>query len=116
MMRVLFFVFLLAHAAVHGVMWTLPFTDATHDMPFDPAHSWLLGDQRVLALVVAGLVSVSYLAAGVGWLAEAAWWPAKMVGASALSLALMVMFFAPWWLVGITISGALATYALQAQS
>ena len=48
-MRWLFFAFLLGHAAVHAVMWTLPFTDASEEMPFDPAHSWWLGDQRVAA-------------------------------------------------------------------
>lgn len=113
-MRALFFAFLAAHGAVHAVMWTLPFTDATADMPFDPAHSWLLGDQRTLAAVVAGLVTVAYLAAGAGWLAHADWWPATMVGASATSLLLMGVFFAPWWLVGIALSGGLAVYALQA--
>jgi hypothetical protein len=113
-MRALFFAFLLGHAAVHAVMWTLPFTDATREMPFDPAHSWLLGDQRILAVVLAGMATASYLAAGAGWLAQAAWWPATMVGASALSLALMVVFFAPWWLVGMVVSGALAVYGAQA--
>lgn len=34
--------FVLGHAAVHAVMWALPFTDAIEDMPFDPAHSWWL--------------------------------------------------------------------------
>ena len=114
-MRVLFFAFLLGHAAVHAVMWTLPFTGAVAEMPFDPARSWLLGDQRSLAAVLAGLVAVAYVAAGAGWLGHAAWWPATMIGASALSLLLMALFFAPWWLVGIVLSGGLMVYALQAQ-
>jgi hypothetical protein len=42
--RWLFFAFLLGHAAVPAVMWTLPFTDATDDMPFNPAESWLFGE------------------------------------------------------------------------
>lgn len=113
-MRALFFVFMLGHAAVHAVMWTLPFTDATSDMPFDPAHSWLLGEQRTAAVALAALVSVAYIVAGVGWLATASWWPATMLGASALSLLLMAAFFTPWWLIGIAISGALAVYGLQA--
>lgn len=113
-MRGLFLAFLLGHAAVHAVMWTLPFTDAVDDMPFDPAHSWLLGDQRMLAVVVAGLVAVAYVVVGLGWLGHAGWWPATMVGASALSLLLMGVFYAPWWLVGVAISGGLLVYALQA--
>jgi hypothetical protein len=113
-MRALFGIFLLGHAVVHAVMWTLPFTSATSDMPFDPGHSWLVGDQRKTAVVFAGLVTMSYVAAGAGWLGQAAWWPAAMLGASTLSLLLMVIFFTPWWLVGIAISGALAVYGWHA--
>lgn len=115
-MRGLFFAFLLGHAAVHAVMWTLPFTDATNDMPFNPAESWLLGEQRNLAAVAAGLVTVAYLVAATGWLAHASWWQPAMVGASALSLLLMGLYFSPWWLVGIVLSGGLAVWALQAGS
>lgn len=115
-MRWLFVLFLLGHAAVHAVMWTLPFTDATSEMPFNPAHSWLLGDQRITAVVLAGLVTAAYLTAAAGWLGHAAWWPATMIGASALSLLLMVLFFVPWWLIGIVLSGGLMIYALQATS
>lgn len=115
-MRWLFFAFVLGHAAVHAVMWTLPFTDATEEMPFDPAHSWWLGDQRMAAAVLAGIVTVAYVIAGVGWLADASWWPLTMIGASALSLLLMVLFFAPWWLVGIALSAGLAIYGLQVRA
>lgn len=115
-MRWLFFAFLLGHAAVHVVMWTLPFTDAIKDMPFNPARSWLLGDQRVAAVVLAGVVAVGFAIAGVGWLLDAQWWPVSMASASALSLLLMALFFAPWWLVGIALSGGLALYAFRARS
>ncbi|HSJ22244.1 MAG TPA: hypothetical protein VK964_16870 [Nocardioidaceae bacterium] len=115
-MRWLFFAFLLGHAAVHVVMWTLPFTDAIKDMPFNPAHSWWFGDQRIAAVLLAGVVAVGYVIAGVGWLLDAQWWPVSMASTSALSLLLMMLFFAPWWLVGIALSGGLAIYALQALS
>jgi hypothetical protein len=114
--RWLFFAFLLGHAAVPAVMWTLPFTDATDDMPFNPAESWLFGEQRNLAAVAAGLVTVAYLVAAVGWLAHASWWPPAMVAASTLSLLPMGLFFSPWWLVGIVLSGGLAVWAIQAGS
>lgn len=115
-MRGLFVAFLVGHAAVHAVMWTLPFTDATADMPFDPGHSWLLGDQRAVAVVAAGLVAVAYLATAVGWFGQTGWWPTTMLSASVMSLLLMGVFYAPWWLVGIAISGGLVVYALQAPS
>lgn len=115
-MRALFFAFVLGHAAVHAVMWSLPFTPASEEMPFDPAHSWVLGEQRVAAAVLAALVTLAYVIAGAGWLAHASWWPATMVAASALSLLLMGLFFAPWWLVGIVLSGGLAAYGVSALS
>ncbi len=115
-MRWLFFAFVLGHAGVHAVMWTLPFTDAVDDMPFDPAHSWWLGDQRVAAVLLAGVIAAVYVVAGAAWLGDASWWPTAMIGASALSLLLMVLFFAPWWLVGIALSSGLAVYGLQART
>lgn len=114
-MRWAFLAFVLGHAGVHAVMWTLPFTDGTNDMPFDPAHSWWLGDQRLTALLLAVLVTMLYVVAGIGWVTEASWWPTMMIGGSALSLALMTLFFAPWWLVGIALSLGLAIYGLQAR-
>ena len=115
-MRWLFFAFILGHAGVHAVMWTLPFTDAVEEMPFDPGHSWWLGDQRVGAVALAGVVAILYVIAGAGWLANALWWPTAMIGASVLSLLLMALFFAPWWLVGIVVSTGLAIYGVQAPS
>lgn len=113
-MRTLFVVFLFGHAAVHGVMWTLPFTDATSEMPFDPAHSWLLGDRPVIAVVAAGAAALGFVVSGVVVAADAAWWPPVMLASSALSLALMVVFLSPWWSVGLVLSAGLAAYAWQA--
>lgn len=113
-MRILFAVFLLGHAGVHAVMWTLPFTDAAVELPFDPGHSWLLGDHRVIAAGLAAVTAVAFIVAGGAYLGYAAWWPAALIGASVTSLLLMGVYFTPWWLVGIALSGALALYAIQA--
>lgn len=114
-MRVLFITFLFGHAGVHAVMWTLPFTDATADMPFDPAHSWLLGDSRTVAVAVAGLATVAFAVAAVAYGLQVSWWPPVMLAAAAVSLLLMAVWFSPWWTVGIGLSAALAVYAWQAQ-
>ena len=113
-MRTLFVMFLLGHAAVHGVMWTLPFTPAASDMPFNPAHSWVWGESRAVAVVLAGLATVAFGAAAFGFAIEAGWWPPVMVAAAVVSLALMLVYFSPYWLVGIVLSAVLAVYALQA--
>lgn len=115
-MRLLLGAFLFGHGAVHAVMWTLPFTDAVADMPFDPGHSWLLGDQHGLGAAGAALATLLYVATGIGYLVEATWWPATMIAGSVVSLALMGLFMASWWLVGIVISVALIVVAARAQT
>lgn len=113
-MRVAFVIFLFGHAAVHGVMWTLPFTDAREDMPFDPAKSWLVGDRPEVAAVLAGLAVVGFVAAGIAFAARVAWWPEVLGGSAVVSLVLMVFFWSPYWIVGIVLSTAVGIYALQA--
>jgi hypothetical protein len=113
-MRIVFALLLFGHASVHAVMWTLPFTDAATELPFEPGTSWLLGDQRLLALVLAGLATAGFALVGVGYLLHAAWWPAALLAAGGVSLVLMILFFVPWWAVGIVISGALVVAAVRA--
>lgn len=52
MWRFLFIAFFLAHAGIHAAIWVTPAAKAPN-APFNAGHSWLLGDQRVLALVLA---------------------------------------------------------------
>jgi hypothetical protein len=93
MWRFLFIVFLIAHAFVHLAIWLMP-KPRDQAAPFDANHSWLLGDQRTLAVLLAasfGLMVVYFnpwylfiegvnavLIIGLVWLT----WPSKtMVGA-----------------------------------
>lgn len=113
-MRGFLVAFLLAHAAVHGVMWTLPFTRAVDDMPFNPAESWMIGKRPGVAALLAGLATVGFVIAAVAFAARASWWPAALGAAAAVSLVLMVVFLSRYWVVGIVFSAALAVYAWQA--
>lgn len=114
-MRILFIAFLFGHAAVHAVMWTLPFTDAVADMPFDPSHSWLLGNGRTIAAILAGIATLAIAVAAIAYGLNAAWWPSAMLAAATTSLLLMAVFLSPWWTVGIALSAALAVYAWHSQ-
>jgi hypothetical protein len=114
-MRVLLAVFLIGHAGVHAVMWTLPFTGAIRDMPFNPAHSWLLGDSRLIAVVLAAAAAAGFTATAVGYLLDTAWWPLVMLASAAVSLLLMAAYFSRWWSLGILLSAALAGYAWTAE-
>ena len=95
MWRFVFIAFLIAHGAIHLAMW-IPQPKA--DAPFDAGRSWLLGNQRLLALVSAVAIAVILVAAGIGLWAHADWWRAAAVVGLAGSLGLMILFFQTWFL------------------
>jgi hypothetical protein len=98
MWRALFIVFLLLHAGIHVAIWATPAPKDPKAAPFDAGHSWLLGDLRALALVLA-LVAAGFLAvAGIGLWAHAEWWRPVAVIGLAVSFGLMVLYFTPWFL------------------
>lgn len=106
--------FLLGHAAVHAVMWTLPFTDATEELPFDPADSWLLGRHPAVFAMWAGAVAALFVVGAVAVALDVSWWPPVLVVAGLTSVALMLVTFAPWWVVGIALSAVIAVVAARA--
>ena len=97
MWRVLFIAFLLLHAGIHVAIWATP---ASKDpkAPFDAGHSWLLGDQRALVLVLALVAAGFLVVAGIGLWAHAEWWRPAVVVGLAVSFGLMVLYFNPWFL------------------
>lgn len=114
-MRIALALLLVGHAAVHAVMWTLPFTDAVDDMPFDPADSWVLGHRPEVALVLAGATAAGLLGTAAGVALAASWWPPLLATSAVASLLLMGLFLSRYWTVGIALSIALAIYALRAE-
>ncbi len=95
MWRFLFIAFLIAHGGIHVAMWATP---AKEGEPFRASHSWLLGDQRGLAVVGALVAAALLVAAGIGLWAHAEWWRSVAVIGLAVSFGLMVLFFHPWFL------------------
>jgi hypothetical protein len=56
-------------------MFALPYSpQASADMPFNPSHSWLIGDTRAFGLVLA-LGTLAFVVAGAAYLWRASWWP-----------------------------------------
>ncbi|HXF35926.1 MAG TPA: hypothetical protein VNO17_01945 [Actinomycetota bacterium] len=104
MWRFLFIPFLVAHGGVHVAMWATP---KAKDAPFDPSHSWLLGDRRGVAIVVALVAAALLVGAGVGLWAHAEWWRPVAVAGLAVSFGLMVLFFHPWFLFIQAVNAAL---------
>ena len=108
-MRTLIGLFLVAHGLVTALIWGSPKAAVAEGQwqPPDPSHSWLLGDLRTLSVVLGLIIGVALAIAGFGFLTHQTWWPTVGLAAGASSLLLFALFFTPWWLAGIAISGAL---------
>lgn len=110
----LFAAFLLAHAAVHGSFMAPrpPATSGGPTWPFELGKSWVLGplglDSEATRMVGMALMALTFgafaLAALVsaGFVPSALWQATVTVGAIA-SIALLGLFFSPWFVVGVGI-------------
>jgi hypothetical protein len=111
MLRVLLGLFVVAHGLITFGIWAAP---ATEKAPFNPSHSWLLGDTRTLALALAVLAAMAFVVTGGGFLAQQEWWAAAAVAAGAVAILLMALYFNPWLSAGILISAAILYAGAQA--
>ena len=117
MIRLVLAALFVGHGLVHGIMFGLPYSaQAAADLPFNPSHSWLLGDRRALAFVVALVVTVAFAVAGAGCVAAGGWWPVATIGAAGLPLVLLALYLSEWWTVGLLISIALVIAAWRGQT
>jgi hypothetical protein len=113
MLRVLVGLFLVAHGLVTFGIWAAPVTEQA---PFNPSHSWLLGDARTLALALAVVAAVAFVATGGGLLAQQDWWAVAGIVAGAVAVALMALYFNPWLSAGLLISALILYAGAQALS
>lgn len=105
MLRVLLIAFLIAHGLVHVAMWA-PTYDPEKS-PFDASHSWLFGDRRALAQVLAFSAAAVLIVAGIALWAQTGWWrPTAVVGLS-VSTALLLLYFNRWYLFILAVNIAL---------
>jgi len=72
-----------------GFIWASP---ATADAPFRPTHSWLHGDARPLAVVIALVAAAGFVVAGIGF-TQQPWWAFTGIGAGAVVLVRLALFF-----------------------
>ncbi len=123
--RLLLAAFLLAHGLVHLMFFSPPppATAGGPSWPFALDRSWALTPlgvpadaMRVLgtaliALTIAGFALAAVVALGI--LPSSLWVPTIAIGAAA-SLALLVLFFQPWLILGVAIDAVLLWTALIA--
>ena len=105
MLRLVLIGFLIAHGLVHVALWAPKFDPEA--APFDPSHSWLLGDQRSLARILAFVAAALLVFAGVGLAVHGEWWrPTAVIGLS-VSSALLLVYFNAWYLFILAVNIAL---------
>jgi hypothetical protein len=109
--RAAFGVLLVAHGLVTILIWS---PSPSVEAPMSTSRSWLLGDARLVSLVLALIAGLLIAASGVGLLSHQDWWSLLGLAGGVTSLGLFALFFTPWWLVAIAISSALVVAALRA--
>jgi hypothetical protein len=118
--------FLFLHGALH-VSYLAPRPPATPggpDWPFNLERSWLLTASSVapeltrmlgLALVVMTLAAFTVAAAAMLGIIPGGLWPVGVALGAGSSLALLVLFFHPWLVIGVVIDLALLVVVLLAR-
>ncbi len=101
-------VFLIAHGLVHLAVWVMPQPD---DMPFDARRSWLLGDVPALSRLLAILACAVLVAGGATALFDGDF-AVLAAGGAAVSLALLVLTFHPWFIAAVAIDVAIIAVAI----
>lgn len=96
-------VLLVAHGLAHLAVWAPGPRPPEVKEPFDPAHSWLIGEHPALAISLAWLACVFLAVSGVALIAGASWWGPLAIGGSLASMVLIGFFFNPWLLFGASI-------------
>jgi ABC-type uncharacterized transport system permease subunit len=110
-LRVLLGLFVMAHGLVTFAIWAAPVTEKA---PFNPSHSWLFGDTRTLAMILAVVAAIGFVTSGGAILAQQDWWAGAAFGAGVVAVALMSLYFNPWLLAGIAISAGILYAGFQA--
>lgn len=114
-------IFIVLHGMVHPIMAGVPqpAEKQTDDNP--PViggfwtESWLLGDGPVVKgaiYVLATLVALVFLAAGIGFMGPQAWAEPALLAGIGMSLVLLVVFWNNWLVLGIVIDLALLAIPL----
>jgi len=111
MIRFLLGGFVVAHGLVTAAIWVTP---AKGGEPFRATHFLAPRDARSVAVALAILAAAGFVLAGYGYLAQQSWWEVFAIGAGAVALVLMALYFNPWLLAGIAISGGVLYAGVQA--
>jgi len=110
MTRVAAGAFLLVHAVITAAIW-IPPQRGGEMRGWGPQASWLFAESRPTMITLAAFASGTLGIAGVGLLSHHSWWAGAALAGAAVSMALIVVTFTPWWSAAIVINVAVAYLA-----
>ena len=126
-MKLLFGVFLIAHALIHVSYLTPPppRTAGGPEWPFELTRSWLVtgfavdpGVARSAGAMLVIVTAILLVAAGLSTLGigiPVSWWPNLVVAGAVASALTLALYFHPWLALGLVIDAALLYAVLVAQ-
>lgn len=101
MTRLLASGFLIAHGGLHAAIWVSP---RQRGAPFDASHSWVFGNVRPIAILLAVVAAIAFVAAGAGYFGGQEWWALSAAAGAVVSIGLLALTFSPWWLAALAIN------------
>lgn len=110
MLRTLGGLLLIAHAVVTLAVWVTP---PLPEAPFNPAHSWVLGDSRAIAVPASILLAVTLAATGIGLLLGQPWWAPLGLVSGIAAAAFVMVYVNPWLILAVAINAGIAVAASQ---
>lgn len=105
-------VFLIIHSLITGAIW-IPPQRGGELAGFGSQASWLFASSRPTMLLLSVAAAGSLGLAGIGVLGEHDWWAVAAIAGAAISLALIVATFTPWWSAAVVINAAVLYVAWQ---
>lgn len=110
MLRTVGGVLLIAHALITAAVWVSPLLP---NAPFNPAHSWLLGDSRNVSVPTSIALAVALAGTGLGLLLNQAWWAPLGLASGICAALFTVVYIHPWLSLAIAINAGIALIATQ---
>ncbi|KAA3643152.1 MAG: hypothetical protein DWQ07_21785 [Chloroflexi bacterium] len=119
LLRSLIALFIIAHGLVHPILSIVP-DNEVENAPVGTFwnSSWLLGESTFVKraiYILSGLSALLFLLAGLsfaGWLLPVVWWRGLWVAGAGLSAFLLVVFWHPWFVIGLVIDALMLAFVL----
>jgi len=99
---------ILVHAVITAAVWTAPLLP---DAPFNPGHSWLLGDSRTISAPTGLLLGLGLAATGIGLLSGQPWCAPVGLATGAAAAIFVLIYFNPWLCLAVAINTGIAITA-----